>query len=729
MKIGHKILTALVASILVATTLALVAYQGSHKLSVDIDELSGVKIPSIVALDIVNEGQTNIWGAVNGLSIARLTGSDLHRQYFEAIEAARKRIEPAWKQYEALPFGPGEEAAWNQAKAAWARWERPTNEIIELARERHRLVTSGVKVDDPKVTSMHDRIFALLAETQKPSDEVTEQITKVVQMNKSWAKDLAVKAASGIAATNTLVLSGLVLAAALLLAVGMFLSRSIGKIIGGLVSESRKVTDAVLRGDLRVRADEKQVNFEFRAVAEGMNQTVDAFVKPIQVTADYVDRIAKGNLPPKITDTYEGDFNRIKQNLNGCIDTVHALIEDAVALSRAAVEGKLSTRADAARHQGDYRKIVQGVNDTLDAVMGPINEAAAVLEKLAQRDLTVRVKGSYQGDHARIKEALNASGEALHEAMAQVAQAVEQVSSASGQIAASSESVAAGASEQASSLEETSSSLESMASMTRQAAGNAQQASGLAEQAKLAATEGSAAMEQMSGAMGKIKAAAAGTSQIIKDINEIAFQTNLLALNAAVEAARAGDAGRGFAVVAEEVRSLALRCKEAANKTEELIRQSVHEAGEGEVTARHVHQKLGEIAGSVTKVTDIVAEIAAASKEQTAGIDQVNKAIAQMNQVTQQNAANSEESSSAAAELSGQSEELASMIATFRCERAGSVAKRPAVVKATTPALAQPRKATMKASSGLAGRKNGAALAVSPETIIPLDGDIAFKEF
>src|SRR6185369_10428186 len=256
-----------------------------------------------------------------------------------------------------------------------------------------------------------------------------------------------------------------------------------------------------------------------------------------------------------------------KENLNTCIRAVNALVADAKALSAAAVEGKLSTRADAAKHQGDFRKIVEGVNGTLDAVVKPIEEAATVLEKLAARDLTARVQGAYQGDHARIKVALNATAEALHESLAQVAQAVSQVSSAAGQIASSSQAVADGASEQASSLEETSSSLESMATMTKQAADNAQQANGLAQTAKGAAAEGGAAMEQMQGAMGKIKASAEGTSEIIKDINEIAFQTKLLALNAAVEAARAGEAGRGFAVVAEEVRSLALRSKEAATKT------------------------------------------------------------------------------------------------------------------------------------------------------------------
>jgi methyl-accepting chemotaxis protein len=162
------------------------------------------------------------------------------------------------------------------------------------------------------------------------------------------------------------------------------------------------------------------------------------------------------------------------------------------------------------------------------------------------------------------------------------------------------------------------------------------------------------------------------------NVSEIAFQTNLLALNAAVEAARAGEAGRGFAVVAEEVRSLALRAKEAATKTEDLIRQSVKEAGEGEQAARHVAGKLGEIVEGIGKVTDIVAEIAAAAKDQAAGIQQVTLAVGEMDKVTQQNAASAEESSSAASELSSQAEELAAMIGSFQLEGRRGAATAPA---------------------------------------------------
>jgi len=450
--------------------------------------------------------------------------------------------------------------------------------------------------------------------------------------------------------------------------------------VNRLVADAVTLSQAGVDGKLATRADASKHEGDFRKIVEGVNKTLDAVIGPLEVAAKYVDQISRGQIPAKITDSYAGDFNTIKNNLNTCIEAVNLLVADAGKLVDAAVGGRLQTRADASKHQGDFKKVVDGVNQTLDAVLAPITEAAGVLEKLAQRDLRARVTGSYQGDHARIKESLNATGQALHDALAQVAEAVDQVSSASQQIAASSQAVASGASEQASSLEETSTSLESVLSITKQATDNAQQANTLAQTARTAATEGAAAVEQLQGAMGKIKASAEGTSQIIKDINDIAFQTNLLALNAAVEAARAGEAGRGFAVVAEEVRSLALRAKEAAMKTEELIQQSVKQAAEGEVSSKHVAGKLGEIVNGIGKVSDIVSEIAAAAKEQTAGIDQVNGAVGEMDKVTQQNAASAEESSSAASELNGQAEELAAMVGAFQLTRHQlSGMKRPPV--------------------------------------------------
>ena len=242
--------------------------------------------------------------------------------------------------------------------------------------------------------------------------------------------------------------------------------------------------------------------------------------------------------------------------------------------------------------------------------------------------------------------------------IADLTEGAEQVASASGQVSSASQSLAEGATEQAAGLEETSSSLEEMSSMTKQNADSAQQANTLASEASKAANNGGEAMGRMSTAIADIQKSADETAKIIKVIDEIAFQTNLLALNAAVEAARAGEAGKGFAVVAEEVRNLAMRSAEAAKNTSSLIEESVKKSNNGVDIAGEVSKVLDEIVSSVGKTTDLAGEIAAASQEQSQGIDQVNTAVSQMDKVTQQNAANAEESASASEELSAQAESM-----------------------------------------------------------------------
>lgn len=213
--------------------------------------------------------------------------------------------------------------------------------------------------------------------------------------------------------------------------------------------------------------------------------------------------------------------------------------------------------------------------------------------------------------------------------------------------------------------------------MTKQNAENAVQAKNLAGEAKRNAMEGAGAMGNMAAAINKIKDSSDQTAKIIKTIDEIAMQTNLLALNAAVEAARAGEAGRGFAVVAEEVRNLAQRSAQAAKNTADMITESVKNAEHGVRISGEVASSFEAIAVSSKKVNDLIAEIAAASKEQSQGIDQLNNAVAQMDKVTQQNAANSEESAGSAQELSSQAEELQNVIAQFTLSASGAGAPRP----------------------------------------------------
>lgn len=253
----------------------------------------------------------------------------------------------------------------------------------------------------------------------------------------------------------------------------------------------------------------------------------------------------------------------------------------------------------------------------------------------------------------------------IHKIIEELSNGATQVAAASGQISSSSQSLAEGATEQAASLEETSASLEEMSSTVQQNADNAGQAQQLSTVARETAVKGAGSVNRMIEAVNEINTSSEEVSKIIKVIDEIAFQTNLLALNAAVEAARAGEHGKGFAVVAEEVRNLAGRSAEAAKTTSGLIEDSTARARLGSELASESGAVLNEIVTNATRASDLISEIAAASREQAEGINQVTKAVTQMDQVTQQNSAYSEETASSSQELSAQAENLKDIVETL----------------------------------------------------------------
>lgn len=268
----------------------------------------------------------------------------------------------------------------------------------------------------------------------------------------------------------------------------------------------------------------------------------------------------------------------------------------------------------------------------------------------------------------------------------------QQITSAAGQVSSSSQTLAQGASEQASSLEETSSSSEEITSMTRKNAENSQMAASVMAEVDQRVTEGNRTLEEMVQSMQEITGSSDKISKIIKVIDEIAFQTNILALNAAVEAARAGEAGMGFAVVADEVRSLAQRSAQAAKDTASLIEESIAKSNEGSQRLEHVAQVIHAITESAAKVKTLVDEVNLGSREQARGIEQISKSIAEMDRVTQSNAASAEESASASEQMSAQAEALQNIAKELRALVGGSddhahIAPPAAKPQRTLPAL------------------------------------------
>jgi len=327
-------------------------------------------------------------------------------------------------------------------------------------------------------------------------------------------------------------------------------------------------------------------------------------------------------------------------------------------------------------------------------IMASLAQAVSLSNEIASGKLGHRVQITQQDEFGTLLKALQEMDTKLNEIVGGVRTAADSVGSAAGQLSQGNDDLSQRTQEQAAALEETAASMEEMTATVKQNADNARSANRLANSARSQADRGGAVVSEAVQAMQEINESSRKIADIISVIDEIAFQTNLLALNAAVEAARAGEQGRGFAVVATEVRSLAQRSATAAKEIKDLISDSVQKVRSGSELVDSSGKVLAEIVDSVKKVSDIVAEISAASEEQSAGIDQVNNAVTQMDQTTQQNAALVEEAAAAAKAMQQQAQQLVSQIGFF--SSTSIAAFQPAVVQPVATVTQMPRRPAAK---------------------------------
>ena len=351
-----------------------------------------------------------------------------------------------------------------------------------------------------------------------------------------------------------------------------------------------------------------------------------------------------------------------------------------------AAHGDLSRRISLEDKTGFFRALAEGINGLAATVADVTEELASALDALANGNLGQRVHKNYEGVFGRLKDDYNTTADKLAEVVGRITSATQAINSASAEVSAGSADLSERTEQQASNLEETAAAMEQLGATTRSNADNAVEANRMAGQAKQAAEQGGRLAGSAVDSIKRIEQASRKITEIISVIDEIAFQTNLLALNAAVEAARAGDAGKGFAVVAQEVRVLAQRSAQASKEIKALITASDHQVRDGVEMVQKAGNALGGIVESVNRVANMIEEMATASSEQASAIDEINQAVAQLDEMTQKNAALVEETTAAAQAMAGQSRDLRDLMAFFITDArsaAVSPARHIALVDAT----------------------------------------------
>ncbi|WP_171033493.1 methyl-accepting chemotaxis protein [Thermomonas fusca] len=466
-------------------------------------------------------------------------------------------------------------------------------------------------------------------------------------------------------------------------------------------------------GDLDSRIDAENFPGAFGVMAEQVNALVASFIDENLHIIDVIGDYGRGDL--------SRDVNRMPGKKAEAIKSVDAVKASLLAVNSeiktlvdAAVAGDFSKRGDASRFDFVYRELVERLDQLMATSQNGLTEVGTLLSAVADGDLTRRIEVQLPGQFGQLAGDANRTVEGLAQIVGNIRQTSDGISAASGEIAAGNSDLSMRTEQQAASLEETASSMEELTSTVKQNADNARQANQLAQGAAGVAAQGGEVVQQVVATMSAIEASSKKIADIISVIDGIAFQTNILALNAAVEAARAGEQGRGFAVVAGEVRALAQRSAGAAKEIKQLIEESVGKVTDGSALVRQAGNTMGEIVSSVQRVTDIIADISAASQEQSSGIEQVNQAITQMDEGTQQNAALVEQASASAESMRQQATQLVEAVSAFRTAAAAAAPARAVATPAAPRAAAAPPAAAPVRRQSTTARKTGAAAAPAP---------------
>jgi methyl-accepting chemotaxis protein len=706
MKIGVKLIGAF---ILVGVITAIVGYVGIHNMS-KIDQLAG-KLYDEETLGIVYLKQAN----VDLLSMARAEKNMLlsstpeeREKYKNDIQTSRAKVDENLDKARPLIHSDSSKELLAKVEQAWKERQEAVEQVVSVAAkdplvQRRASTELSFGLGHEKESAVEDALSSMVSE----KEERAKQISDTEDETYGSSRMIMI----------VFVVGGVLIG----LGLGFVISRSISKPLGEIAETAKQIS----LGDVN-----QEINYRSGDEVGSLADSFRSLVSYIREVSAALEKMAQGDMSTKMEAKSDRDvLTKSFQRTAGAIKT---LVADTVMLSEAAVAGKLTTRADASKHQGDYRKVVQGINNTLDAVVNPLEAAVHCVERISKGDMPDVITATYYGDFDNLKNSVNALITAMNEitaaaeeisngnltvklqarsekdklmqaliamvsaltrTVADIRAIAGEVESASQAISTASVQVSKGASAQAASAEEASSSMEEMVSNIKQNADNAQTTDKIANKSASDAQQSGKSVLEAVAAMKDI-------ASKISIIEEIARQTNLLALNAAIEAARAGEHGKGFAVVASEVRRLAERSQKAASEINGLSTSTL-------TVSERSGEMLDKLVPDIQKTAELVQEITAASKEQDTGAEQINQALQQLEQVIQENAAASEEMSSTTEELTGQAKQLVSALSFFRVEEDGRLAalgtnsSKPAVHHDSAPG----KVAKASGQSALAGAK------------------------
>ena len=667
-------------------------------------DLSGNWLPSISHLSAVN-------AALSDLRIAHLSyiASDDPAERANSqrdIDTATALIATETPLYEKVIGLPEE-------RTGWATYQQQSQAYLDQWKKAHALVESNQ-------TQAED----LLARDARPLfDAAGATLQNLIDLNKEHAEATTVSANSVFSASRTTIFGALVLMALLGAAIAVLTARSVSTPLSGAVDIFKKIAAGDLNSAVdNTRGDEIGVLFAnlsemqsklkgqiereraAAAASDRIKQALDAVASSVMVADANLEIMYTNHAVETMLKNAEADIRRDLPSFNA--SQLHGMSLESFhqnpAHQRQMFEGLRSTdRSQLALGGRVFALITTPIITSSGERIGTVVEWAERTQELAiEKEMQGMIGAVNDGDLTRrieiqgkvgffetLSRGVNQLAENMTDVVSKVKLAASEVYRGAEEISQGNTNLSQRTEQQSSSLEETASSMEEMTSTVKQNADNASQANQLAVAARDQAEKGGSVVARAVTAMTEINSASNKIADIIVVIDEIAFQTNLLALNAAVEAARAGEQGRGFAVVATEVRALASRSATAAKEIKELIQDSVRKVEDGSSLVTQSGQTLEQIVSSVKKVSDIVAEIAAASREQSAGIEQVNKAVMQMDEMTQQNAALVEEATAASQSMAGQARDLNVMMERYRLAGGAENAGRPVSFSSGEPML------------------------------------------